>query len=456
MGRKIIPYSKILQIDGFKIIENHSKDVVTNCPNCKAPNFWVNDTKNTGHCFACDKSYNPISFHGEVMGLEYKDALKNALKMIGEDITITPNITYDKKEDEHPIADIETRAKTYSYFFKLLGLAPDHAKNLEERGIINDGLFKTLDITEESSKKIIDALISSGCELKYVPPFYLSGNTYKITKHSRGIIVPYLDRKGRIQGFQLRKDDKNLMPYKGKDGKMHTPSKYTWVSANSAPKGAKYAIKTNSFISYCCSFRKDKNGEYAPVFPGNTISITEGAMKGTIAHQLSGKAFLAIPGVRSTKLLHDEFEYLKERGVTCIELCFDMDLIKNDSVLSAFDDMKKLIIENGFDLKVITWNNEYADFQGIHNQFDVDTDFVFTPETVRKYKEKGRLEFVTKKVTEEGRIILFAFKNKEDALANKELYKDFVKTYCNAVPIIWNLKLKGIDNYYAYTVKNIL
>ena len=52
--------------------------------------------------------------------------------------------------------------------------------------------------------------------------------------------------------------------------------------------------------------------------------------------------------------------------------------------------------------------------------------------------------------------IYFAFKDKEEALEYKEFYKELTKTYnFEATPIIWSLKLKGIDNYYAYTVKNI-
>ena len=455
MEKKIIPYSSILAINGFKVLKTSGKEIITNCPSCKADNFWVNESKNTGHCWNCDQSFNAIAFHAQVNGLEYKDALSDVLKHSG-----TAAVTYKEfnkaEEKENDIAPIDKRAKTYSCLIKQLGLAPDHVKNLKERGVNSDLLFRTFDMTDTEQKKIIDALILNQCSLQYIPPFYMQGNSYRIKKLPRGILVPYLNRKGQIQGFQLRADDDKLKPFKGKDGKMHEPSKYIWVSTNNIPKGAKYGVKAQTFISYCCTFRKDKNGEYFPLFPGNTVCITEGAMKGTIAHQLSGKAYIALPGVHARDQLAKELDYLKERGVECIELCFDMDFIQNESVLKALAKLKKMIEEKGLAYRVITWNTEYANLKGVHNHFDTDVDFVLTVKTAKKFVEKQRLDIVLKDVKEMNKNIYFAFKDKEEALEYKEFYKELTKTYnFEATPIIWSLKLKGIDNYYAYTVKNI-
>lgn len=458
MEKKIVPYSAILQMNGFKVLKTSGSDeIITYCPHCKSDNFWVNESKNTGHCWACDKSFNAIAFHAEVNGLEYKDALKEVTNNNGYQAVEYKE--FNKQQDAvSEVAPIDIRSKTYSCLFKQLGLAPDHAENLKERGLNSDLLFKTFDYSESEQKKIVDSLINSGCELKEVPPFYMLNGKYRIKKLQRGILVPYLDRKGRIQGFQLRVDDDKLKPFKGKDGLMHEPSKYIWVSTKSIPKGAKYGVKAETFISYCCSFRKDKDGSYYPFFPGDTVAITEGAMKGTIAHQLSGKAFLAIPGVNSGRSkLEKELAYLKERGVKYIELCFDMDMLLNDSVLKALDKLKKLITDNGMDYRTVVWNTEYADFNGTHHQFDVETDFVFTPKTVRKFKEKNRLDVVVKEVKEMNRNVFFAFKNKQDALDNKDMFIRLKESLdIDITPVIWSLKLKGIDNYYAYSVKNIL
>ena len=194
------------------------------------------------------------------------------------------------------------------------------------------------------------------------------------------------------------------------------------------------------------------------MFPGDTVSITEGAMKGFISHQLSGKAFLTIPGVNSgIGKLEKELDYLIERGVKCIELCFDMDMLLNESVLTALEKLKKLITDKGLSYRVMVWNIEYASLQGIHNQFDTDTDFVFTPETIIKFEEKKRLDIVVDKVLKMNKRLFFAFKNKQEALENKELYLSFKNKYkLDITPVIWSLKLKGVDNFYAYNVKQIL
>lgn len=457
MGKKIIPYSTVLAMNGFEILKTSGKkEVITYCPRCKNDNFWVNEQKNAGHCFDCDLSLNAISFHAEVNGLKYEDALYELTHN-----TSCTAIEYKKFKKDEPaseLAPIEKRAKTYSCFFKQLSLAPDHADNLKARGLINDSMFKTFDLSDQEQKKVINALINAHCELKGIPPFYLQGSTYRMKKLQRGILVAYLNRKGQIQGFQLRVDDDKLKPYIGKDGKEHKPSKYIWISTDNIPRDAKYGVKAETCVSYCCTFRKDANGEYYPLFPGNTVSLTEGAMKGTIAHQLSGKAFLAIPGVNSARnKLEEEIDYLIERGITCIELCFDMDMIVNTSVMKSLDKLKKLITDKNLDYRVITWNTEYADFTGVHHQFETDSDFVFTMKTLKRFIKKNRLDYVVDEVKELGRTFFFAFENKREAQDNKELFYFIKQKYSIDIkPIIWSLKLKGIDNYYAYTVKNII
>ena len=55
------------------------------------------------------------------------------------------------------------------------------------------------------------------------------------------------------------------------------------------------------------------------------------------------------------------------------------------------------------------------------------------------------------------RNVFFAFKNKQDAIDNKDMFIRLKESLdIDITPVIWSLKLKGIDNYYAYSVKNIL
>ena len=77
--------------------------------------------------------------------------------------------------------------------------------------------------------------------------------------------------------------------------------------------------------------------------------------------------------------------------------------------------------------------------------------------TLKRFIKKNRLDYVVDEVKELGRTFFFAFENKREAQDNKELFYFIKQKYSIDIkPIIWSLKLKGIDNYYAYTVKNII
>ena len=96
-------------------------------------------------------------------------------------------------------------------------------------------------------------------------------------------------------------------------------------------------------------------------------------------------------------------------------------------------------------------DTEYADFTGVHHQFETDSDFVFTMKTLKRFIKKNRLDYVVDEVKELGRTFFFAFENKREAQDNKELFYFIKQKYSIDIkPIIWSLKLKGIDNYYAY------
>ena len=56
-----------------------------------------------------------------------------------------------------------------------------------------------------------------------------------------------------------------------------------------------------------------------------TMYVTEGALKGTIAHYLSGDTFLCAPGVNQYRSLHPVLESLSKRNLKLIYEAYDMD-----------------------------------------------------------------------------------------------------------------------------------
>lgn len=56
-----------------------------------------------------------------------------------------------------------------------------------------------------------------------------------------------------------------------------------------------------------------------------TMYVTEGALKGTIAHYLSGDTFLCAPGVNQYRSLHPVLEGLSKRNLKLVYEAYDMD-----------------------------------------------------------------------------------------------------------------------------------
>ncbi len=457
MARKIIPFSAILAVDGYEVIKTTTGgDLVTTCPWCKGDNLWVKDEKNTGHCWSCGKVSNPITFHMQACGIsEYQKALLDAKSRIESGKYAEIIQVSEAKQKQSFVADILVRNKTYTTLFSYLSLDSKHEEDLLKRGIKTTFLYKTLDFNVLNEEDLIHYLLKNGCKLQGVAPFYYEGNSWHMKKYPRGILVPYLNRNGHIQGFQLRIDDQFLKPYKGQDGKIHTPSKYVWLSSGDKPHGT----RGESYESYLVQFMNMESLR-VPVFHGGICTITEGGMKADIAHQLSGKSFLALAGVNTQGArFKSELKALKSLGVKTIEIAFDMDRFLNVSVLTAIKKMCETVKENGFKLRILSWNTEFAYLDGTHSQLQMFQDFVFTPETYVKARDKERLPYIMDALKELGvENILFAFKNKEDALQNKNLYFELKNSYADKIitPIVWNLRLKGIDDFYAYETKRHL
>lgn len=458
MARKIIPFSAVLAMNGYEVKkETSSGDLVTICPWCKNDTLWVKDEKNTGHCWSCARTSNPITFHMQACGIsEYKQALLDAKKKLesGEYSELIAHESESAKTSY--VSPIMIRNKTYVTLFKYLGLSEDHKKNLEDRGMNHTFLYRTLDFKVLNESELIENLLKAGCKLQGVAPFYYENGKWHIKKYPRGILVPYMDSNSMIQGLQLRIDDDLLKPYTGKDGKTHTPSKYVWLSSGDKENGT----RGESYGSYLCNYVNYNNMRVA-TFRNGICTITEGAMKGDIAHQLSGKSFWALAGVNAQgKRFEKELKNLKSLGVSTIEIAFDMDRFLNISVLAAIKKMCETVKANGFKLRILSWNTEYALFNGDHRQLEMFKDFVFTPESYKRAVSKERLDYVVSAVKDFGiSNIFFAFANKDEAINNQDLFNEFKKKYGKDIlitPIIWKLRLKGIDNYYAYEVKHIL
>ena len=97
-----------------------------------------------------------------------------------------------------------------------------------------------------------------------------------------------------------------------------------------------------------------------------TVCLTEGPLKADVASELSGKCFIAIPGVNACGHLKEELEFLKEQGCEKIELYFDMDYLTNEYVDKAIKRIGKMILNAGFKAEQKIWDPA---FKGIDDWY---------------------------------------------------------------------------------------
>ena len=357
-----ISFADVMSILNISKLKQVGDEVYFPCPTCgRRDKASYNEAKCVAHCFKCDKSWNPVTLYGEFTGLhDNKEAFSSLMKNLerGGRVHMTPPTVQTVHEES--LAPIEQRDKVYKTMFKLLGLDAKHREDLKSRGL-EKGPFRTLDIHgEPEGVAFCQRLQAAGCDLHNVPPFYFSPSDgywhMTLPCHQkgrlRGIIVPYYDIEGRIQGLQLRKDNDLLRRFP--DGSQEP--KYTWLSARRAPAEAEYAAGAKTFTGMMCQWKVGLDGQKCPDIPKGVIYLTEGAMKAYIAHSVSGLPFVAVPGVQSYRFLRNTLKSLKAMGVTKVVQAYDMDYLTNPNVQDAVKKTEAIIRDLGLSYQRWDWH----------------------------------------------------------------------------------------------------
>ncbi|WP_300775497.1 DNA primase, partial [uncultured Acetatifactor sp.] len=201
-----------------------------------------------------------------------------------------------------PPAPDAVRHKTYSMFFSMLVLADTHRQNLLGRGFteqqIEENGYKSTPVF--GFKKLTRKLLEAGCTVKGVPGFYQDRDgewTIHFSNKSSGFLVPVRNMDHMIVGAQIRLDH----PYDGR--------KYIWLSSTNFHMGT----SSGSPVHLAGS-------------PGEkTIFITEGPLKGDLAHALSGRTFGCVPGANQYANLPPFLQAMKLMGTEAVYEAYDMD-----------------------------------------------------------------------------------------------------------------------------------
>lgn len=351
------------------------------CPFCgNKTSFSISVEKQVFNCLSthCPSSAggksggNVLTMCALLEGITTKEAYKRLLELSGNS-GVSAAITWTKKEPEESdakLAPIDVRNKTYSALLSHLPLDEGHMEELKRRGFKGSFMFRTYDLKEEDRERICRLLLNADCKLQGVPGFYMNRKgDWTIAYSKRAIVVPYLDEKYRIQGMQLRKDSSVL-----KEGE----NKYGWLSSGSIPSGSKAGTGTRAktFVHYA-TYKKSNDGKKDHCFEDNVCFLTEGAMKAQLAHELSGQAFIAVPGVNALSKLEEALAVLKSKGVTRIINAYDMDYLTNENVAEAVRKTEALIKEKGFLYNRLIWEEYPTGYTGEKGLKGIDDYFAY-------------------------------------------------------------------------------
>lgn len=322
------------------------------CPFCGSKRFGVNIKKGIGHCWKCGGSCDSASFYAAMQGISVRDARNEIEERLGlKDGPKTPIVRPERvvfrEEPETPLAPIEVRDKTYRAFLEELSLNQKETDNLLARGFSPEDIvqlgYKTYPAYGEVNyNDLCRRLLKQGCTLEGVPGFFKDQNgNWTIPRYTQGILIPQLDTKNRISGFQIRKDD-DLRRQRESDGELEP--KCVWFSS----KGRKCGTSAKTSVHCSMDFVWDKEQkEYRPNLHGGKVTLTEGGMKADLcACLLDGKVnMIAVPGVQAYSALKDTLMELKKYGLHTVNLAFDMDYLTNENVEKAMKKVKKIIVE---------------------------------------------------------------------------------------------------------------
>lgn len=227
--------------------------------------------------------------------------------------------------------------QTLRTLLALLPLADSHRSDLLRRGLDDDQIEQYLyrSVPAFGYRALAAQLLQIGCQLEGVPGFYRTQDgewTLACNPRRTGYFVPVFAVDGLLAGCQIRVDRP------GKDG-----GKYIWLSSAERKSG----VTSGSPAHFV--------GDPA----ADTVWITEGPLKATVAHCLSGHSFLAVAGANQLGALPDALGSLKRFGCRTVCEAFDMDKLQNPHVAAGVQKVLALAKEMGFTVRQIRWNPQY-------------------------------------------------------------------------------------------------
>ena len=322
----------------------HAMSSDYDCPFCGGKSkLNLNIERGTFRCNKCSRNGGMLDLYCSVTGLHDR---KEAYKILSDSVNdpYTQKLRRVRQEATDSIQEVEKATvaeidRCYKSMLGFLTLNPKHRQNLLNRGLTDKEIdsigYKSVPL--DLSYKMPNLLREYGIKVIGIPGFYTDKNgspRLNIHECMAGFFVPVRNSIGQIRAMQIRLDT----PLEGK-------RKYMWLSSSERNGGC----SSNSPIDVCGDVRNS-----------TAIYITEGPLKGQIAHALSGKPFLSIAGVSQIKELERAFKCIQKNGKCKIIVdTLDMDDDTNEHVRQAHIELAWLAEKYGFTPKRFLWDRKY-------------------------------------------------------------------------------------------------
>ena len=185
------------------------------CPSCgdNGPGKYhlsLDTQKNVYRCNLCNASGNSVSLFARMEGVSNRQAFQ-ALSEEGR-LFRFPEQPLSKKPPEREPSSLSARHDTYSDMLSHPELSPKHRADLLARGLseerIEQNMYRSLPAGDQP-RRFLAGMMAGFHDLAGIPGFCVDdGGYWNISGHS-GLLVPYRDKDGSIQGMQIRLDDEN-------------------------------------------------------------------------------------------------------------------------------------------------------------------------------------------------------------------------------------------------------
>jgi len=307
------------------------------CPFCNGESkLNLNAAKNVFRCNYCGKEGGMLELYAEEHGISKADAYREICEILGcnKNISDCDNAVSNQPSNSKPTkrANSNVIHQTYCMLLQMLNLATPHKEQLLSRGLSQEQIaeFNYKSVPAFGQQMLCEKLLQSGCVLEGVPGFYKENGKWNVKLKAPGIVIPVRGIDGKITGLQIRLNK----PVNGR--------KYIWVSSVDLEGGTSSGSPIH-FIGDPTAKR---------------VFITDGSLKGTVAHTLTGYAFICLPGAKSLNGLDNLLRSLKANGTVEVIEAFDINKLTNKKAEETATKLREKVASYGFKVTSAIWNDK--------------------------------------------------------------------------------------------------